>query len=54
MKHLFADVDTRRIGISLAAGMAAAALAAAIAIPTSSPSLLERARDAAPTVDAAP
>jgi hypothetical protein len=54
MQHLLEHVDTRRVGIALAAGLVAAALAAAIAIPASSPTLLERARDAAPTVDAAP
>jgi hypothetical protein len=54
MQHLLEHVDTRRIAIALAAGLVAAALAAAIAIPASSPTLLERARDAAPTVDAAP
>ncbi len=54
MSHLLERLDRRRLAISLAAGVLAGALTAAIAIPASSPSLLDEARAASPVVDATP
>ncbi|MFU8840329.1 MAG: hypothetical protein ACNA8R_06370 [Nitriliruptoraceae bacterium] len=52
MPELLERLDRRRLAISLAAGLVAAALTAAIAIPASTPSLLDQARAASPVVDA--
>lgn len=54
VSHLLERLDQRRLAISLAAGLLAGALTAAIAIPATSPSLLDAARAASPVVDAAP
>lgn len=54
MTHLLERLDRRRLAISLATGLIAGALAAAVAIPASSPSLLDEARAASPVVDTAP
>lgn len=40
----------RRLAISVAAGVLAGALTAAVLIPASTPSVLDQARDARPTV----
>lgn len=52
MPELLERLDRRRLAISLVAGLVAAALTAAIAIPASTPSLLDQARAASPVVDA--
>lgn len=51
MKRFLRRLDRRRLAISLAAGLVAGALTAAIAIPANTPSMLQQARDAAPTAD---
>lgn len=51
--HSRPRLDPRRLRISLAAAVIAAALTAAIAIPASGPAALESARNACPTVDCA-
>jgi hypothetical protein len=51
---LLARLDRRRLGIALAAGVLAGAITAAIAIPATTPSVVEQAREAAPVVDAQP
>jgi hypothetical protein len=52
--YLLERLDRRRLAISLAAGLLAGALTAAIAIPASAPSVLDQARSASPVVDAGP
>ncbi|MFP4233982.1 MAG: hypothetical protein ACLFUG_03535 [Nitriliruptoraceae bacterium] len=52
MSLLLERLDRRRLAISLAAGVIAGALTAAIAIPASAPSVLDEARTASPLVDA--
>jgi hypothetical protein len=54
MSTLLERLDRRRLTIALAAGLLAGAVTAAIAIPASSPSLLDEARAASPVVDVAP
>lgn len=44
-------LDRRRLGIAAAAGLVAGALTAAIAIPATTPSTLDLARDAAPLAE---
>lgn len=50
----FARPDPRRLAIAAVAGILAGALTAAVAIPASTPSLLDEARAASPVADATP
>jgi hypothetical protein len=49
--YLLERLDRRRLAIALAAGVLAGALTAAIAIPATTPSLVDQARAASPVVE---